>query len=226
MASMCQPGTNGVDGSMIGQAWRTNSPKAARARSASISSRREGLLSNEAKLFEFFIGKLGIIRFGCDLDRAARRGPCVHCSLHPCSRADSWRGRWRRRHCSAAARRNRCRRTETRPLAFARSMISPNFATLRRALDSALADAEESGDLFVGALHAVQLFEFGEIDLGFRTRHWSPPPSISRSSALQSESARHSPCEVGMPGADLRSRFPRSPGGIVRFMPRLPSVRF
>ena len=73
MASMCQPGTKGVDGSTTAHACRTNSRRLREAISASISSRREGLVSNGAKLFEFFIGQLGEVRLGRDLDRAARQ---------------------------------------------------------------------------------------------------------------------------------------------------------
>ena len=58
IASMCHPDTNGVDGSMIGHAWRTNSPKLRVACSWSISARREGLLSKLPKLFKFVIGQL------------------------------------------------------------------------------------------------------------------------------------------------------------------------
>src|ERR1700719_418462 len=70
MASMCQPETNGVDGSTTGQANRTKSPSLRVANSESISSSREGLVSKGAKLLEFVIGQLRQIRFGCDLDRA------------------------------------------------------------------------------------------------------------------------------------------------------------
>ena len=63
IASMCQPGTNGVDGSTTAQAWRTNSPSWRVASSAVNLCRRQGLVSNGSKLFEFFIGQLGKIRF-------------------------------------------------------------------------------------------------------------------------------------------------------------------
>src|ERR1035438_8598398 len=69
MASMCQPGTKGVDGSTTGHACWTNSPKLRVASSLSISSRREGLVSNVAKQSEFFIGQLRKVRPGCDLNR-------------------------------------------------------------------------------------------------------------------------------------------------------------
>jgi hypothetical protein len=41
-------------------------------------------------------------------------------------------------------------------------------------LDRAGADAEEGRNFLVGALHAVQLFHFNDIDIGFRPRHGSP----------------------------------------------------
>src|ERR1035441_3327260 len=70
---MCQPGTKGVDGSTTAHACRTNSPRLRAASSLSISSRREGLVSNVAKLLEFFIGQLRKVRPGCNLDRPARQ---------------------------------------------------------------------------------------------------------------------------------------------------------
>src|ERR1035438_5192766 len=69
MASMCQPGTKGVDGSITGHACWTKSLKLRVASSLSISSRREGLVSNVAKQSEFFIGQLRKIRPSCDLNR-------------------------------------------------------------------------------------------------------------------------------------------------------------
>ncbi len=70
-----------------------------------------------------------------------------------------------------AARRNRLRRTETRPLAL---RLVHDFAELRHlapALDGLGADAEEGSDLLVRALHAAELFKLGEIDLRLRARH-------------------------------------------------------
>src|SRR4051812_46638562 len=68
---MCHPGTNGVDGSTIAHACFTNSPKKRVASSRSISWRSNGLVSNVAKLFEFFIAQLGKIRPGGNLNRSA-----------------------------------------------------------------------------------------------------------------------------------------------------------
>jgi hypothetical protein len=48
-----------------------NSRRLREARSRSISAMREGLLSKAAKLFEFFIGQLGIIWFCSNLNRTA-----------------------------------------------------------------------------------------------------------------------------------------------------------
>src|ERR1700692_1803213 len=70
IASMCQPWTNGVEGSTTRQASRTKSPSLRVANSESISSSREGLVSKGAKLLEFIIGQLREGRFGCDLDWA------------------------------------------------------------------------------------------------------------------------------------------------------------
>src|SRR5262249_60463370 len=72
IASMCQPGTNGVDGSTIFQACRTNSRRLRKANSASSSSRIPDLVSKGAKLANFVICQLGKVWFGCNLDRAAR----------------------------------------------------------------------------------------------------------------------------------------------------------
>src|SRR5262249_8461527 len=72
IASMCQPGTNGVDGSTISQACRTNSRRLRAANSASSSSRIPDLVSKGSKLANFVLCQLGKIWFGCNLDRAAR----------------------------------------------------------------------------------------------------------------------------------------------------------
>src|SRR5688572_22605772 len=71
IASMCQPGTNGVDGSTTCQACRTNSRRCRVASSRSISSRSKGFVSNGAKLAELFIGKLRKVGSRRNLDRAS-----------------------------------------------------------------------------------------------------------------------------------------------------------
>src|SRR4029434_6573751 len=62
IASMCQPATNGVEGSTIGHAWRTNSRRLRAANSQSISVSRFGLANKSAQQFEFFIGQFGEVR--------------------------------------------------------------------------------------------------------------------------------------------------------------------
>src|SRR6266699_262227 len=73
IASICQPGTNGVRGSMMGHAWRTNSRKYLVASSRSTFARAFGFCNQQAKLFEFVMGKL--TKFWCraDHDRPTTR---------------------------------------------------------------------------------------------------------------------------------------------------------
>src|SRR5258708_5235611 len=73
IASMCQPGTNGVWGSMTSQAWRTNSRRLRVASSRSTFARALGLANQGAKLLEFVIGKLRKLGRRTDLDRSAAR---------------------------------------------------------------------------------------------------------------------------------------------------------
>src|SRR5258708_2694283 len=73
IASMCQPGTNGVRGSMTSHAWYTNSRRLRVASSRSTFARALGLANQDAKLFEFFIGKFAELRRGTDYDRTAVR---------------------------------------------------------------------------------------------------------------------------------------------------------
>src|SRR5437016_1240514 len=73
IASMCQPGTNGVWGSMIRHAWRTNSRKCRAASSRSTFARSCGLANQDCKLLEFFIGKLPQFRRRSDGDRSTAR---------------------------------------------------------------------------------------------------------------------------------------------------------
>ena len=53
-------------------------------------------------------------------------------------------------------------------------MISLNCFVFAPALDGPSADTEESGDLFVRALHSAELFEFDQVDFRFRPWHSSP----------------------------------------------------
>src|ERR1700728_2618687 len=68
---MCQPGTNGVDGSTIRQACSTNSRKLRVASSRSIFARLFGLANQDAELFEFFIVQCLEFRRGADGNRRA-----------------------------------------------------------------------------------------------------------------------------------------------------------
>src|SRR5579864_432259 len=73
IASMCQPGTKIVEGSTTCHAWRTNSRRLRVASSRSTFTRAFGLANQEAKLFEFFIAKLGEFGCGTNHDRTAVR---------------------------------------------------------------------------------------------------------------------------------------------------------
>src|SRR5208282_3164750 len=63
---MCQPGTNGVDGSTIRQACSTKSRKLRVASSRSIFARMFGLANQDAELFEFFIAEDSQFRRGAN----------------------------------------------------------------------------------------------------------------------------------------------------------------
>src|SRR5207244_586564 len=73
MASMCQPGMSGVDGSRTCQTNSTKSFRLRLASSPSISLTSVGLDSKSFKLLEFFIGELREVWFGRNLDRTAGR---------------------------------------------------------------------------------------------------------------------------------------------------------
>src|SRR5271170_4717722 len=71
MASMCQPGTNGVNGSTTCQAWRTNSRRLRVAYSRSSFRRALGFANQDCKLLDFVIGKLSKLRRRTDYDRTS-----------------------------------------------------------------------------------------------------------------------------------------------------------
>src|SRR6516225_10058831 len=74
---------------------------------------------------------------------------------------------------------------------------------LAPALDSLGADAEEGGDLFVGALHGTELFKFGEIDLCLRARHASHTPLQHPQLRTPIRQRQAQALEVRMPRTDL-----------------------
>ena len=106
-----------------------------------------------------------------------------------------------------AARRNRLRRTETRPFAFARSMISAELLHFAPALDGPRADTEERGDLLIRALHPAQLFQFSEIDLRFRPRHESPLLSEQMQFGTPVRKRQAQALDIGMAGQEQRLDF-------------------
>src|SRR5271168_2014669 len=69
MASMCQPGTKGVDGSTTRQAWRTNSRRLRVAYSRSIFRRVSGFANQDCKLLDFLIGEFSQFGRWADHDR-------------------------------------------------------------------------------------------------------------------------------------------------------------
>jgi hypothetical protein len=89
------------------------------------------------------------------------------------------------------------------------------------AFDGPATDIEEGCDFFIGALHPAEFFEFNDVDLRLRSSHSSillleysqlgAPVQESKAQALQVRMTSESAI-----------RFPRSRGGISRFMLPLP----
>src|SRR5713226_5199339 len=172
MASMCQLGTNGVDGSTISQACLTNSSRLREANSASSSSRKKGLVSNCAKLLEFFICQFRKIRFGRNLDRATSYTSefvidVILVTKQIFSKEDGGgdvAGSCEAKQCAAN------RYSSLRPGPFHDFV---ELLHLAPTLDRTGTDTKKRGDLFVGTLHRTKLLEFREIDFHLRTRHSS-----------------------------------------------------
>src|SRR5580658_7005052 len=71
-------------------------------------------------------------------------------------------------------------------------------------LDRASADAEEGGDFLVGALQAVQLFHFGEIDLRFRACHGTPHPFENAQLGAPIRERQTQSLDIGIAGKEFR----------------------
>src|SRR5712691_1483367 len=173
IASMCQPGTNGVEGSTISQACMTNSSRLREANSASSSSRKKGLVSNCAKLLEFFICQFRKIRFGRNLNRAAGRAgefviDVIFVTKQIFGKEDGGgdvAGSCEAKQCAAN------RDPSLRPGPFHDFV---ELLHLPPTLDRTGTDTKKRGDLFVSALHRAEFLQLCEINFRFRARHSSP----------------------------------------------------
>src|SRR6266852_1378116 len=173
VASMCQPGTNGVDGSTISQACLTNSSRLREANSASSSSRKKGLVSNCAKLLEFFICQFRKIRVGRNLDLATSYTgefviDVILVTKQIFGQEDGGgdvAGSCEAKQCAAN------RYSSLRPGAFHDFV---ELLHLPPTLDRTGTYTKKRGDLLIGTLHRTELLEFCEINFHFRTRHSSP----------------------------------------------------
>src|ERR1017187_6406839 len=231
MASMCQPETNDGDGSTTCQARRTKSRRCRRACSRSISISRFGLASNCTKLFEFFIGQIGKVRFGGNLDWSAGqtgvlRVDDVAVTEQVLREEDGG--------SHVAAVRQAEQYSANRCSAFCPCSVHkfPEFRDLKAALQGPHADAEICGNLFVGALQLGEPFKFADVDLQLRPGHWSfllldqsPPARRSiyglRSSRLlaylrNSDGRKSSPCQAARSTLNVRSATRRSVNPWVR----------
>src|SRR5713101_3969436 len=203
MASMCQPGTNGVDGSTMAQACLTNSSRLREANSASSSSRKKGLVSNCAKLLEFFICQFRKIRFGRNLDRATSYTgefviDVILVTKQILGKEDGGgdvAGSRKAKQCAA----NRYSSLRLRPFHDFVELLH-----LAPTLDRTSADTKKRGDLFVSALHCAELLQLCEIDFHFRTRHSSPFLFEQTQFRVPVAERKTQPLQIGVAGSDLR----------------------
>src|SRR5262249_50059863 len=147
----CQPGTNGVRGSMTGHAWSTNSRRLRVASWRSTFARAFGLANQDAKLLEFVICQSVELWCRTDHDRTAIRAAMLVAEVVFVAQEVLGEENVGRRITLLG----QC------PEAAAQRETSPSFSTFHGfckcrlalpALDRAHAHAEKGGDLCFSAL--------------------------------------------------------------------------
>src|SRR5262249_29887823 len=161
------------------------------------------LVSKGAKLANFVICQLGKIRFGRNLDRAARY--TGEFAIYVIFVTEQVLGEEDGGRDVAVVRKTKQSPAHRHPaLGFSTIHDLTEPLLLTPALDRLGADFKERGHLLVGRLHSAELFEFREIDLHFRARHRSPLPFEQTQFPVPVREGEAQSVQIGIASQDFR----------------------